>query len=180
MKALLPRLKDGTSTPALVASKSRQPQAASAPTGAVYLVSWWDKMDPDLHSTAEVRILGAAAGDQIGTSLASGDFDGDGINDVLIGAHTHDGQDGTTNVGAAYLIPGATLREYIGGDLDLETPPADVIVFEGSEQDEELGSSVVLADVDGDGLDDAVIGASMHDGNGTNSGAVFIVYGVGL
>ena len=49
-------------------------------------------------------IAGTADGDQMGTEISTeGDFNGDGINDLLVTARTND--TAVHNAGAAYIIP---------------------------------------------------------------------------
>jgi hypothetical protein len=56
----------------------------------------------------EIKLVGEAAGDEAGFSVASaGDVDGDGSPDVIVGAWTE--ATAGTDAGAAYLILGASL-----------------------------------------------------------------------
>jgi hypothetical protein len=53
-----------------------------------------------------VRLDGAHDGDALGTSLAAdGDLDGDGVNDLAIGAYRVDATD-AADAGAIYLFSG--------------------------------------------------------------------------
>ena len=55
-------------------------------------------------SDADVTLFGEASGDQAGKSIAAGDVDGDGYDDLVIGApfNAAAGQ----NAGAVYVVPG--------------------------------------------------------------------------
>ena len=65
-------------------------------SGAVYAIGGLDSMPP--HATIDLAvdapehtINGADDGDEMGYSLASGDFTGDGSDDLLLGAYYADG-----------------------------------------------------------------------------------------
>jgi hypothetical protein len=126
-------------------------------------VEVWDGMDNDCDgridesvslSTANVGFVGENSEDQAGGSVSNaGDVDGDGLSDLLIGAYGND--DGGTSAGKAYLILGSSLGSSPTIDLSL----ADYS-FVGENGDDHAGSSVSNAgDVDGDGLEDILVGA---------------------
>ncbi len=85
-----------------------------------------------------------------GTSVASaGDVNGDGYDDVVIGAPFYGPDDG----GAAFL--------FLGSATGLSATP-DWTTF-GHQTNGELGTSVASAgDVNGDGYDDVVVGAPLY------------------
>jgi len=96
----------------------------------------------------------------------------------LIGAHSAAG--GGTNRGETYLVYGQSNINPLSGSLDL----ADVggtlagAIFSGVENYDHSGISVSAAgDVNGDGLDDLVIGADQADADGSNRGETYRVYG---
>ncbi len=109
-----------------------------------------------------LKITGNDQYDYLGRSLATGDINGDGIDDLLFGASTCL----ITNEpykGNAYVLlgnAGLSSRE----DIDLRNPPADIIVITG---DYEIGSSVSLGDIDSDGFDDIILGAAVDWGTGS-------------
>ncbi len=83
--------------------------SGGADAGAVYLLYGPPAGNLDL-SGADARILGAAAGDRAGISVASaGDMDSDGLGDFLVGACYND--DSGSDAGAAYLLLTAEMAQ---------------------------------------------------------------------
>lgn len=105
----------------------------------------------------------------LGRAIARGDVNGDGYEDVLIGAQSTD----LVLPGAAYLIYGST-TSLSGGDIDTDST---VVTFTGETAGDQVGVAVAMGDWNGDGYDDLFIGANMDDTNGSNAGAVFAVQG---
>jgi hypothetical protein len=63
-----------------------------------------DNVEP---SHALLTIFGAHGGDMAGTETHVADFNGDGYDDLLIGAQNSDGPDNDrANAGAVYLVLG--------------------------------------------------------------------------
>ena len=124
---------------------------------------------------AHARFVGRAAFDHLGYAIASaGDVDGDGLDDVLIGAHGDDGAG--SDAGAVGLFLGRSLES--GGERSLDE--ADALVL-GAQPGDALGRSVgSLGDVDGDGLDDLLLGALGDDAGGLDAGAAVLFLGADL
>jgi hypothetical protein len=128
----------------------------------------------DLATDADLIIEGAATGDHSGHSVSgAGDVDGDGIDDLITGAWSAD-PNGRENAGASYVVFGAV---DLSGTIDLATD-ADLVI-QGAAADDRSGYSVSGAgDVNGDGLDDLLIGAEGVDPNGRyDAGASYVVFG---
>ncbi|HEX5011443.1 MAG TPA: FG-GAP-like repeat-containing protein [Planctomycetota bacterium] len=107
--------------------------------------------------------LGEAEGDEFGWSVAeAGDVNGDGHDDVIVGAFRHDGVG--ANSGRAYVFSGAD--------------GATLFVLDGTGADDEFSVGVSgVGDIDGDGVPDVAVGAHHDDDNGLNSGSVRVVSG---
>ncbi len=129
-----------------------------------------------LDGTNGFRLDGVADGDRAGLSVSSaGDFNGDGFDDVIIGAYRADPND--SNSGSSYLVFGKA-----GGfdaTIDLGAlDPTDGFILEGVAAGDQSGRSVSSAgDLNGDGFDDLIVGASYNDTNGVQSGTSYVVFG---
>lgn len=122
-------------------------------------------------STAKPDLVmyGASEGDQFGGSVASGDYNDDGCDDILVGAHN--AAYGGLRTGRAYLILGR--ESFSSTDMNLAFQSAD-IEFIGKSVGDSYGMSVSLVDINDDNFDDVLIGApfAMSMG-GVKSGNVY-------
>ncbi|MEO0387625.1 MAG: hypothetical protein AAF281_08860 [Pseudomonadota bacterium] len=151
--------------------------------GAAYLVFGSDaglaSIDlGTLDGTTGVRLTGGDALDALGWSVSdAGDVNGDGIGDVVIGAFLAD-PDGTAFAGASYVLFGSA--DAFQASIDLDTlDGTDGFKLTGESADDTLGVSVSAAgDVNGDGIDDLILGANQGDfGTGDETGGAYIVFG---
>jgi len=122
-------------------------------------------------SLAEVRIVGVTDEDYAGYAVHGGfDLDDDGLDDVAVGAIGATGS--AANSGVVYLVPGTTTGTY---DLSLASSTNALI---GSTANDEAGTSLHNAgDLDGDGVEDLVIGVPGANDGGNNSGMAGVIYG---
>lgn len=125
-----------------------------------------------------IRIAGRDAHDRSGVAIArAGDVDGDGLDDILVGAHFAD-RNGVPLAGETTLVFGRTLRDAAGDGrtaLDLgELAPHEAVVIAGPPGTHRTGWSVASAgDVDADGLADVVIGGHPREGLPGKGAVVF-------
>ncbi len=119
---------------------------------------------------AEAKLTGETGFSYAGFSVAGpGDLDGDGSDDVLVGASGAE-NGGGVSVGAAYVVLGPSVGNSSLADADAK--------LTGEQADDYAGYSVAGAgDVDGDGIADLVIGAYGEDTGGSGSGAAYLVLG---
>ena len=125
-----------------------------------------------LSPAAGTWIVGAKSGDSLGRSLdAAGDVNGDGIDDIIVGAT------GIAVGGGAYVLFGGpgSLGSAAQGSL---VSALDGIVLLGTVRTDYAGSSISGAgDVNGDGLADVIIGAPLADPGFSTEGESYVVYG---
>ena len=128
---------------------------------------------------AGARFNGIADDDYSGYSVSSaGDVNGDGLDDLLIGAY-FSGAGGFYR-GQSYLVYGQPTGSPLTGTLKLADVGGAVAgaTFNGIADGDFSGNSVSSAgDVNGDGLDDLLIGANLADSGGLNRGQSYLVYG---
>ncbi len=118
-------------------------------------------------------------GSQTGFAVASGDVNGDGIDDLIIGAPTAEGPlERPRRSGWVYIFFGRKSNSNFG----LSAQNADVSLFGGkSNVGALLGSSLASADVNGDGVDDIIIGAPKANvpfkKKRSQAGIIFVLFG---
>lgn len=151
--------------------------AGGTDSGSVHLVLGSSLASSGSYSlsSSDYKFIGENGYDYAGFGLAgAGDVDGDGLDDILIGAHYSDNSG--TDSGAVYLIYGSSLSTTRTIDLS----QADITFYADSSYDY-LGLSVSGAgDVDGDGLDDIMMGAPYDNDNGYDAGTVYLFLGSSL
>lgn len=128
-------------------------------------------------STVELisGINGATAGDSSGQSVSyAGDVNGDGFDDVIIGAENAGGK------GAAYVLFGSSAGVP---DINLSSLSAGTsssgFLISGQAAGDLAGRFVSFAgDLNNDGLADLIVGARQADpAAGTDAGRAYVVYG---
>ena len=127
--------------------------------------------------TGGFMINGQCASDYSGVSVASaGDVNGDGIDDLIIGAYQSDPAGGS-NAGRSYVVFGKLNNQPV--DLSAIAGGTGGFVVNGQGGADYSGWSVASAgDVNGDGLDDLIVGAYYSDpSSGTDAGRSYVVFG---
>ncbi len=194
---------DGTEDILVSADLSKGQNGNGARTGAVYVIPGRANLPLriDLGDAGALGNLGGTAiygidgEDHFGSSITTGDFDGDGRVDVVVGAGLAragadfsgfgqgnglgtGGARGPNNTrsggGEVYILFG---RESWPSELRVTDPPAaDVTILYGDQENGYFGEEVRAADVDGDGKDDLAVGALVASPPGRPGGGIGYVF----
>ncbi|MBN1207809.1 MAG: FG-GAP repeat protein [Myxococcaceae bacterium] len=146
--------------------------------GAIYIfrgsatgITPWQRLDQGGMSDSDGGRLG------LGWSLASGDFDGDGFDDLAAGSPTESSGD-ILESGAVYTYKGGPGGLSAWLRLDQEFKGPNGIALGGNETRDYFGWSLTVGDFDGNLKDDLAVGApSESPGDQPNSGVVFLFDG---
>jgi hypothetical protein len=129
----------------------------------------WGQNSPGIEGVAE-------SGDELGFSLTSGDYNGDGRSDLAIGLPLED-TGGRTNDGGVSVIYGSANRLTAAGSqlLGQDSPGIAGVAESG----DELGLTLTSGDFNGDRRSDLAVGVPLENfaGGKTDDGAVNVIYG---
>jgi len=129
---------------------------------------FWHQNLPGIEDNSE-------GGDNLAWALTAGDFDGDGDDDLALGARRED-LGSIVNAGVVNVIPGSP-----GGGL---TDAGDVLISQDSpgveedaETDDEFGSALFAGDTNGDGRDELGVGVILENvGTVADAGVTNVFY----
>ena len=149
--------------------------------GAVYVV--FGKSTPFaaevetslLNGTDGFRLAGVTSADFTGSSVAAGDINKDGFDDLIAGARLANG--GATDSGSAFVVLGKA-TPFASAISVTALDGVNGFRLDGGLANEYAGSAVAaLGDINGDGIGDLGVGANGGAPNGARSGIAYVVFG---
>jgi hypothetical protein len=149
----------------------------------VYLSTGQDSgaINAAMSPSSITTLIGQGSGDLLGTSVATGDVNGDGLADIVVSAAGNQGPAGRFDAGAVYVIPGSKNFALNADLIDTSsngTPPLGITAIYGPQVSGRFGVWVAVGDVDGDGIPDIVAGMDKMDSEtGDNVGGAYIIFG---
>ncbi|HBK90256.1 MAG TPA: hypothetical protein DDZ68_01155, partial [Parvularcula sp.] len=125
-----------------------------------------------LNGTNGFRVIGEAVGDRAGFSVSGiGDINGDGLGDFIVGAYTADANGADS--GASYVVFGRTSGFPANFALS-SLNGSNGFQISGAAAGDDAGFSVSRAgDVNGDNIEDFIVGAPSAGGKGE----AYVVFG---
>ena len=122
----------------------------------------------DVSKDADATFRAESPRSWLGTALAAADLDGDGVDNLVVGASMD---------GAYSPVPRAGLVYVFGDPLprgELSTKHVEIVI-KGEQRGDNAGWSLASCDLDGDGRDGLAVGADTHDfgEDHSNAGRVY-------
>src|SRR5690606_25530118 len=161
---------DGDSVPHL----ARGGPCADAPAGPWRPTRAASEATVDWHRNSIAILDVAVAGDHFGESIAIGDFNGDGYDDIAVGVPDDDVST-ITDAGSVHILYGSANGLTATGDQVWHSDSAGIQGI--AEADERYGQVLTAGDFDCDGHDDLAVGVPLESLSANEGGFVNVLYG---
>jgi hypothetical protein len=154
----------------------RAPLSPSPNQGAAFVFLGSAAGIPDSSSAmAATQIESGKELSQLGNSVAgAGDVNGDGYDDVIVGAYRHEIGSAIENINEGFALV------FLGSAAGIAdgNPSTAATQLEGNQINALFGFSVAGAgDIDDDGYADVIVGATRYDAGEIDEGAAFVFLG---
>lgn len=140
--------------------------ANASESGAVYVLYGTPN---GLNSADSDATLSVYAEEHFGSALAAGDFDGDGLVDLAIGAPDH--SETVPSGGRVVVYEGHESGMFTGDSITIDRGSA-------AAEDDYLGSALAVGNFNADGAADLVIGVPGESSIADSAGAIWVLHGV--
>ncbi|MEJ7803730.1 MAG: integrin alpha [Candidatus Limnocylindria bacterium] len=128
---------------------------------------FWHQNLPGIEDSSE-------GGDNLAWALTAGDLDGDGDDDLALGARRED-LGSVVNAGVVNVIPGSAAGLTDAGDVLISQ--ASPGIEDDAEENDEFGSALFAGDLNGDGRDELGVGVILEDvGTVADAGVAHVLY----
>ena len=137
--------------------------------GRVYLFKGGPALVSAYAADAHVILSGQPSNDNFGEAVTCGDTNGDGMDDVLVGAPR--ASHGAIRNGRSFV--------FVGGPAMTDAVATQATMIQTGEavSHESFGACTKVADWNRDGMADLLVSAPGNDGNGPSAGRVYVFRG---
>lgn len=166
---------DGSNDLVFSTPLASSPDLNTSEVGRVYFLfgssAFYNSVSTSLFSATFPYVLGAAASDQLGLSLApGGDIDADGFSEVLIGSPLDSNSASLSKNGIVNLVPGRANASWTQGQK------LDGMRLVGHSSGDQAGLSLIgSVDSNGDKIPEILVGTPEVDALASNAGGVYFV-----
>lgn len=156
----------------VLGAPSANPQLPGIPKkwdgGAVYVFEGGPQLQSGSVTTATATFTPEHGGDELGTSISAGDVDGDGFEDLVVSAMRSNAVG--SNAGRVYVLRG-------GNPLVSRAVANADFIFSGQQSNGRFGAGVTVADFNGDGYEDVLVGAPHNSAGAIRNGRTYLFCG---